>query len=336
MLLSVLTSLAARGSVQANNTTDVCVNGRLNVTPDSIRVVVGVTCILSMIGALLIIFSYILIRDIRTKAREILVNLSLMDFMAAAANFFGVVTNFSKYNNGTDSVEGYVCLIQASFAMYGTLSSVLWTICVAVYVFFRIMLENSKVAQRSVYGFYVICYGLPLIMTLWFSLTGKLGLDTYGGSGWCSLKTYDKHGVPKPFNVVIGNDIWIYLTIILVPLIFISLHFYLRYQVCTYGGLFSINIFSFYYFIIYLQVKAGKTILTQNLSSAVQSVERKLMLIPIIFILLRIWSLLLVIIKVEMDIPLGCVAILFFLHIAVNMLAFLNLRKNFIPVLLHV
>lgn len=60
------------------------------------------------------------------------------------------------------------------------------------------------------------------------------------------------------------------------------------------------------------------------------------MLIPIIFILLRIWSLLLVIIKVEMDVPLGCIAILFFLHIAVNMLAFLNLRKNFIPVLLHV
>ena len=338
MLLSILTSLAARGSVQANNTTDVCVNGSLAYAPDSIRVVVGVTCILSMIGALLIIFSYILIRDIRTKAREILVNLSLMDFMAAAANFFGVVTNFSQSEN--HSVEGYVCQIQASFAMYGTLSSVLWTICVAVYVFFRIMLENSKVAQRSVYGFYVICYGLPLIMTLWFSLTEKLGGsggdgDTYGGSGWCSLKINGKHGADT-FNVVIGNDIWIYLTIILVPLIFISLHFYLRYQVCTYGGLFSINIFSFYYFIIYLQVKAGKTILTQNLSSAVQSVERKLMLIPIIFILLRIWSLLLVIIKVEMDIPLGCVAILFFLHIAVNMLAFLNLRKNFIPVLLHV
>ncbi len=234
MLLSILTSLAARGrgSVQANNTTDMCVNGSLAYAPDSIRVVVGVTCILSMIGALLIIFSYILIRDIRTKAREILVNLSLMDFMAAAANFIGVVTDFSKYEN-SGSVEGYVCLIQASFAMYGTLSSVLWTICVAVYVFFRIMLENSKVAQRSVYGFYAICYGLPLIMTLWFSLTGKLGGgDTYGGSGWCSLKTNSDHGT-NTFNVVIGNDIWIYLTIILVPLIFISLHFYLRYQVCT-------------------------------------------------------------------------------------------------------
>ncbi len=70
----------------------------------------------------------------------------------------------------------------------------------------------------------------------------------------------------------------------------------------------------------YLQLKAGKTILTQNLSSAVQSVERKLILIPIIFILLRIWSLLLVVIKVEMNVQLNCVVVLFFLHIGVNMM----------------
>ncbi len=223
----LLTSLAASGSsdsipaVQTNSTTDACV-----YDPDSVRVVVGVTCVLSMIGALLIILSYILIRDIRTKAREILVNLSLMDFMAAAANFIGVVTNLSE---GKDSIEKNLCVAQASVAMYSTLSSVMWTICVAVYVFLRIMLENSKVAQRSVYAFYVICYGLPLIMTLWFAFTDKLGVDTYGGSGWCSLKVNSPE--VNTFNVVIGNDIWIYLTIILVPIIFISLHFYLRHQV---------------------------------------------------------------------------------------------------------
>ncbi len=230
MLLFTLTSLAASGSsdsipaVQINSSTnDVCVNNKLAYIPDSVRVVVGVTCVLSMIGALLIILSYILIRDIRTKAREILVNLSLMDFMAAAANFIGVVTNLYE---GKDSIEKNLCVAQASVAMYSTLSSVMWTICVAVYVFLRIMLEDSKVAQRSVYGFYVICYGLPLIMTLWFAFTDKLGVDTFhnGGSSWCSLRV-------NTFNEVIGNDIWIYLTIILVPIIFISLHFYLRYQV---------------------------------------------------------------------------------------------------------
>ncbi len=70
----------------------------------------------------------------------------------------------------------------------------------------------------------------------------------------------------------------------------------------------------------YLQLKAGKTILTQNLSSAVQSVERKLILIPIIFILLRIWSLLLAVITVEMNVHLNCFVVLFFLYIGVNIM----------------
>ncbi len=215
-------SLAARGLLDSNSSQADCVNGSVNRVPTSVRVVVGVTCLLSMIGAVLIILSYILIRDIRTKAREILVNLSLMDFMAATANLVGIFK--TPYHSNE------LCIAQASFAMYGTISSVLWTICVAVYVFVRITLDNSKMVQRTVYGFYVICYGIPLIMTLWFSLTGKLGTDELGGSGWCTLIVHDSNG-PIPFNEVFGNDIWIYLTMILVPLILISLHFYIRHQV---------------------------------------------------------------------------------------------------------
>lgn len=228
MLPLTVASLAAGGILEQerNNSNESCVNGIVYDIPASIRVVVGITCILSIIGAVLIILSYVLIRDIRTKAREILVNLSLMDFMVATANLVGIFTS-PGVTGLKDPVTESLCIVQASFALYGTISSVLWTICVAVYVFVRITLENSKVGQRTVYGFYLICYGIPLIMTLWFSLTGKLGNDKIGGSGWCSIKVKD-----QIFNVVFGNDIWIYLTIILVPLIFISLHFYIRHQVC--------------------------------------------------------------------------------------------------------
>lgn len=217
-------------------TGEICENGNLYVFPTSIRWVVGVTCVLSMIGSVLIILSYFLIPAIRTKAREILVNLSLMDFMVATANLVGILTDYANdipMHNASDPgivTEKNLCIAQASFAMYGTISSVLWTICIAVYVFLRIMLEGSKLAQRCVYVFYVICYGLPLVMTIWYSTTGKLGFDHYGGSGWCSLRLYDQHGT-VPFNPIFGNDIWIYLTMVLVPLLFISLHFYIRYNV---------------------------------------------------------------------------------------------------------
>lgn len=218
-----------------------CVNGTpLNVMP-SVRAVVGITCILSMIGATLIVLSYILIKDIRTKAREILVNLSLMDFMAAAANFTGVVVNFDTYlldpthPNISDHkyhIMNNFCKSQAFFAMYGTISSVLWTICIAVYVFLRIMLDGHNIAQKAIYSCYALSYGIPLILSLWFILTGKLGYAPYGGSGWCSVIVYNSTTKARlTMNLVFANDIWIYLTIILVPVIFISLKFYLRYEV---------------------------------------------------------------------------------------------------------
>ena len=59
--------------------------------------------------------------------------------------------------------------------------------------------------------------------------------------------------------------------------------------------------------------------MTKNMASTVQKVEMKLLFIPIFFILLRIWSLLLTIIEIEAGKPLHCKALLFFLHIGVSL-----------------
>ena len=231
--------LTSGGLDYGNHSDQYCYQGLPIKVMPSMRALVGITCILSMVGAALIILSYVLIKDIRTKAREILVNLSLMDFMAAAANLAGVLVDFDTYLNNNSlphshkyDVMNDLCKSQAFFAMYGTISSVLWTICIAVYVFLRIMLEGKGIAQKCVYAFYVICYGLPFVLSLWFILTGKLGYAPYGGSGWCSVIVYDVTTNKRlSFNAVFANDIWIYLTIVLVPLIFISLKFFLRYEV---------------------------------------------------------------------------------------------------------
>ena len=58
----------------------------------------------------------------------------------------------------------------------------------------------------------------------------------------------------------------------------------------------------------------------KNMASTVQKVEMKLLFIPIFFILLRIWSLLLTIIEIEAGKKLHCIPLLFFLHIGVSLL----------------
>ena len=145
-----------------------CTNGTLIGVPASVRAVVGVTCILSMAGALLIILSYILIKEIRTTTRKILLHLSIMDFTVAAGNSIGVFINFDRYFfDSTDNISAQVhgaCEAQAFFSMYGTISSILWTNCMAVYIYLHVM-QQPKVAW-SMYVFYVLNYGLPLIVSL--------------------------------------------------------------------------------------------------------------------------------------------------------------------------
>lgn len=203
-----------------------------------LMVVVGMTCSLSMIGSFLIIISYFVVPGIHTKAREILVNLSLMDFMVSCSNLIGICMNFSKhlgdenYDRHTGHYNGTwskLCIAQASFAMYGTISSTIWTICIAVYIYFRIMTEE-RIARKSVFSFYVIAYGLPTVVILWQAMTHKFGFDHHAASSWCSTVVFS-NGHRKPLNAVFASDIWTYMTIFLVSIIMISLHFHFKYEV---------------------------------------------------------------------------------------------------------
>ena len=224
---------------------------------ESIRVTVGVTCVLSMIGASLIIISFLCFKHQRSPTRFILFNISIMDFLVALANFVGDVGDFdnyyinrtsTKYICETDdygftkldsgmmitppTIINTVCVAQATVALYSTLSSVLWTISLAVYLYFLITQSKTQAARYSIYFSLVFCYGMPLFITLWMLLTHKLGYSPYNAAGWCSMIIYDpENGDIDRFLAVFGYDLWIYLTMFLIVVLYFGLRIYLAVQV---------------------------------------------------------------------------------------------------------
>ena len=62
-----------------------------------VRIAVWITCSLSMLGALLIIFSYVFFKSMRSRAREILVHISIMDFLVAASNLTAAAVDFDRF-----------------------------------------------------------------------------------------------------------------------------------------------------------------------------------------------------------------------------------------------
>ena len=232
-----------------------------------IRSVVILTCSLSVLGSLAIILSFACFRQLRSKPREILLHISIMDLGVSLANLLGAAVYFDQYYhtpavNITDPADfafqptratdeppaadgdaGPVaqfsapravedlCVAQAFFAGFFTLGSVLWTVFLSVYIYFYLLFHKTRpqLPKRSLPFAGVLCYGLPLAVMAWLVSTGRLGYAPYNSSGWCTLIVQDPAtGERDILAVVLGNDLWIYLAMLLIPIMYFASLSYLH------------------------------------------------------------------------------------------------------------
>ena len=204
-----------------------------------IQYVAMVACILSSIGSFIIILSYLLIRPIRTKVREILVHLSVMDLTYSLANLIGLLLNYDDHLENTGSCDpklthpyDIICKIQGSVAFYSTISSILWTSGIAVYLYYRVVINKDKMVRVVVVVLYLTCWGIPITLTVWVLLVKAIGYDYSSSGGWCALK---QRSQPTHLGDVViamfNNDLWIVLTTILVVMLCGFIHFHIKKQV---------------------------------------------------------------------------------------------------------
>ena len=203
-----------------------------------IKYVAMVACILSSIGSLIIILSYVLIRQIRTKVREILVHLSVMDLVYSLANLIGLLLNYGNHVTTAGSCDlthpyDIICKVQGGFAFYATISSILWTSGIAIYLYFRVVINRDKVVHIVVLLLYITCWGIPASLTVWVMLVHAIGYDGHSSGGWCALKQKSQpHHAGNVVIVIFNNDIWVVLTIVLVVMLYGLIHCHIRRQVC--------------------------------------------------------------------------------------------------------
>ena len=219
------------------------------VPDDNLKIIVGITCSLSVVGALLIIFSFACFKKLRTTTRLILVHISVMDFGVAVANLVGITVGFDRYYfdpvNGNYTPSGWpvlkdpnkavvaLCKTQAAVAVFSTTGSILWTLCMSVYIYFRIVHHNTpNVARTALWVITVFCYAIPAFFVLWTVLTGRLGYSPYNSEGWCGVAMVDvTTGQKHIVFAIIGYDLWICLTYFLVPILYVSVLLYVRQEV---------------------------------------------------------------------------------------------------------
>ena len=245
----------------------------------SLRAVVGATCSLSIVGSLLIILSYIFIKSLRTTTRLVLVHLSVMDLGVAAANLFGISVNFNQYYISANQSDikrypsGYpeplnpgplidnACVAQAALAVYFTSGSFMWTLSMAVFLYFRIVhYQNKLVAKHTLWTATVLCYVLPLLNVGWKCAMGRLGYSPFDATGWCGDKIVDLvTGEKHILMSVLGYNIWVVLIYIFVPILYLSLLLHLQSMV-SYQNYFDLELLGhFFVFFTYMCLKNSLT-----------------------------------------------------------------------------
>lgn len=125
--------------------------------------------------------------EMMSPGRLILVNLSIADILLAGSHLWGVLAGYQQYfnrnenahNSGPNGSTDTMCDVQGAMAVYGTISSFLWTIILSFFVVGTLLLPHPR-RYGSLCAFLVyllICWGLPAIVLLIVALKREFGFQ---------------------------------------------------------------------------------------------------------------------------------------------------------------
>ncbi|XP_072552764.1 G-protein coupled receptor 157 isoform X1 [Salminus brasiliensis] len=226
------------------------------------QVVILLSCVLSFLGSLLIICTYATWGDLRTTPRKLLVFLSVADLLSALSYFYGVLRVFTS--NTKD------CIAQGAISTFANTSSFFWTVAIAIYLYIFIVKSSQRLADSLVLYFHLISWGVPLAITVAALALQKIGYDASEVSvGWCWVSIQQDDHV---LWMLLTGKIWEFLAYVMLPILYILIKSHIHKAHAALSE--------------YRPILATSPT-SQSLSSMA---DRKLTLIPIIFIALRMWS----------------------------------------------
>ncbi|XP_004607291.3 G-protein coupled receptor 157 [Sorex araneus] len=227
------------------------------------RVVVLLSCALSALGSGLLVATHALWPDLRSRARRLLLFLSLADLLSAASYFYGALRDFAG--------PSWDCVLQGALSAFANTSSFFWTVAIALYLYLSIVrAARGPRADRLFWAFHAISWGVPLAITVAAVALKKIGYDASDVSvGWCWV---DLDADDRVLWMLLTGKLWELLAYVALPVLYLLIRKHVsgaREALSEYRPILSD---------------------AHRLQSHPAVADRKLVLIPIIFICLRVWS----------------------------------------------
>ncbi|KAM4873364.1 G-protein coupled receptor 157-like isoform 2-T2 [Thomomys bottae] len=228
------------------------------------RAVVLLSCALSALGSALLVATHALWPDLRSRARRLLLFLSLADLLSAASYFYGALRDFAG--------SSWDCVLQGALSSFANTSSFFWTVAIALYLYLTIVRAvRGPGADRLLWAFHGVSWGIPLVITVAAVALKKIGYDASDTTvGWCWI---DLEAEDRLLWMLLTGKLWEMLAYVLLPLLYLLVRKHIN---RAHEALSE-----------YRPICEGPQ---PRLHTSSSVVDKKLILIPLIFICLRVWS----------------------------------------------
>ncbi|KAM5322062.1 G-protein coupled receptor 157-like isoform 2-T2 [Glossophaga mutica] len=227
------------------------------------RAVVLLSCVLSALGSGLLVATHALWPDLRSQARRLLLFLSLADLLSAVSYFYGVLQDFSG--------PSWDCVLQGALSTFANTSSFFWTVAIALYLYLSIVrATRGHRAGLLLWAFHIVSWGVPLTITVVAVILNKIGYDSSDVSvGWCWI---DLEVEDRVLWMLLTGKLWEMLAYVTLPVLYLLIRKHINRA--------------------HEALSEYRPILSEahRLQHHSSMADKKLVLIPVIFICLRVWS----------------------------------------------
>jgi len=225
------------------------------------NILILLTCFLSLFGALSIIITYMGLPSMKGNGRRLLMWLSVADALSAL-NYATPIMFGTAPSSDTS-----LCKVQALIGIYFPVASFLWTDCIAWYLYqvvnhtYELNHSTELEQQRHLFPiFHGICWGLPAMVCIIIGAFGAEGYYSGKTGGWCWIHKADR-GQMILWELIGGKAIEWFSVFVFVPYLYITAYLRLR-----------------------------RLYETDPQREKFHAFTRRLILVPVVFFLIRLWG----------------------------------------------
>ncbi|NWZ86202.1 GP157 protein, partial [Poecile atricapillus] len=190
------------------------------------RGAVLVSCCLSCAGSVLLLCSQARWPELRTRPRQLLLQLSLADLLSALSYFYGVLRDFER--------TSWDCVLQGALSTFANTSSFFWTMAIALYLYLSIV-RGSPAGEALLWCFHAVSWGVPLAITVAAVALKKIGYDASNVSvGWCWV---DLDAEDRLLWMLLTGKVWEMLAYVTLPVLYILIRKHINRAVTPRGAL---------------------------------------------------------------------------------------------------